>query len=63
MSLCPFTGDTLVSDNVWEGFCKEHFLSALPRNELCLRDRASSGPGRWGGSPGGRWGSATNKGM
>lgn len=51
MSTCPFTGDTLLSDNVSECSCKELFFPALPKNELCLRHRAYSSPGRWSGSP------------
>lgn len=51
VSVCPFTGDPLLSDRVSEWFCKEHFLPGLPRNELCLRHGAYSGPGRWSGSP------------
>lgn len=62
MSLCPFTGDTLVSDNASECFCKEYFLSGLPRNELCLRDRAYSSPGRWGGSAVGSMGQCHKQG-
>lgn len=60
--MCPFPGDSLLSDNVSECFCKERFLCGLPRTELCLRHRVSSASGRWSGSPVGSMGQCHKQG-
>lgn len=62
MCQCVLSQVMLLSDSVPECFCKEHFLSGLPRNELCLRHGAYSGPGRCSGSPVGSTGQCHKQG-
>lgn len=61
--MCPFPGDTLLSDNVSECFCKERFFFLDYQGLSCVW--GAERPQALGDGVGvllGAWGSATNKG-